>query len=220
MKNKFLFLFAFILITTFSFGQNANEKFSLRIGYSTTNITFNEAYNPSINFLGIPINLTGKNFSGDGPELGISKSIKEKLFLDIAFSSFYSPEFNQLTVNNYALDYTLKGFQIPLTINYLTRNSSKKFRVNLGGGLQYLNGHLQQFEKITDNGGQITQSTVTDVHISELQLSLRPGIQYRIAPNLVASFIVNTSISVTGNFGRYSDHPCLSLKYTFVKKKE
>ena len=213
MKKISLTFIVSILIIIVSFGQETNEVISLRIGYSSTNVVFKEAFEPSFQFFGNTFN-TGKTFVGDGPEFGIIKSINKNLFIDLSFSSFAGQD-TKTKVNNNENYYTLKGFQIPFTANYLLRDSSKKFRINIGAGFQYLNGHLQQFEKISNSGGQTTNQ-LTDISISELQLSLRPGVQFRIIPNLFASFIVKVSISTNG---RYSDNPCFSLKYTFTKER-
>lgn len=202
-----------ILTSIVSFGQKPNDVISVRIGYSSTNIVFKEALEPSFQFFGNTFN-SGKTFVGDGPEFGISKSINNNLFIDLSFSSFAGQE-TKTKINNNENYYSLKGFQIPFTANYLLRDSSKKIRINIGAGFQYLNGQLKQFEKIGNSGGQTTNQ-LTDISISEFQLSIRPGLQFRIIPNLFASFIVKLSISTNG---RYSDNPCLSLKYTFIKTR-
>lgn len=211
MTKTFFLLFISIHTIGVSFGQKSKELFSIRIGYSSTNIVFKEAIEPSFQFFGNTFN-SGKTFVGDGPEFGISKSINDKLFIDLSLSTFSGQE-TKTKVNNNENYYTLKGLQIPLTANYLLRDSSKRFRINIGAGFQYLNGQLQQFEKITSTGGQVTNQ-LTDIKISEFQFALRPGVQFRIIPKLFASFIVKVSISTNG---RYSDNPCLSLKYTFNK---
>jgi hypothetical protein len=213
MTKTYLLLFILIHTISISFGQKTKELVSIRIGYSSTNIVFKEAIEPSFQFFGNTFN-SGKTFVGEGPEFGISKSINEKLFIDFSLSTFSGQE-TKTKVNSNESYYTLKGFQIPLTTNYLLRDSSKRFRINIGAGFQYLHGHLQQFEKITSNSGQTTNQ-LKDIEISEFQLAIRPGVQFRIIPNLFASFIVKVSISTNG---RYSDNPCLSLKYTFYKRK-
>lgn len=202
-----------ILFTLVSFGQKTNDVISLRIGYSTTNIVFKEALEPSLQFFGNTFN-SGKTFVGEGPEFGISKSINKNLFIDFSFSSFAGDD-TKIKIFDNENYYTLKGFQIPLTVNYLLKDSSKIFRINLGAGFQFLSGHLQQFEKISSSSGQTT-SQMKDINISELQLSLRPGIQLRISPSLFASFTVKVSISTNG---RYSDNPCFTIKYTFLKER-
>ncbi|MBY0477127.1 MAG: outer membrane beta-barrel protein [Chitinophagaceae bacterium] len=213
MKKNCFFLFVLLCSSGFSFGQKTKELLSVRIGYSSTNILFKEAVEPSFQFFGVTFK-SGKTFVGEGAEFGISKSIHSKLFMDVSISSFKGQDF-KTRVNNAENYYTLIGFQIPVTANYLFRDSSKRFRVNLGAGFQYLRAHLQQFEKITANGMQ-TVTQLTDINISEFQFALRPGIQLRILPNLFATFIVKVSLSSNG---RYSDNPCLSLKYTFNNKK-
>ena len=213
VMKRLIIVFTFLIFTTIlSFGQKPNDIISLRIGYSSTNIVFKEAFEPSFQFFGNTFN-SGKTFVGDGPEVGVSKSVNDKLFIDLSISSFSGKD-TKTKVNNNENYYTLKGFQIPLTANYLLRDSAKKFRINIGAGLQFLNGHLQQFETITTASGQITNQ-ITDIDISEIQLALRPGVQLRIIPNLFVSFIVKISIST---HGRYSDNPCFSVKYTFNKK--
>lgn len=211
MEKTFLFIFLCIITAT-SFGQKSNNIISLRLGYSSTNIVFKEAFEPSLQYFGVVFN-TGKTFVGDGPEFGISKDINNKIYFDLSFSTFSGKD-TKTKVNNNENYYTLKGFQVPLTANYLFRDDTKKLRINLGAGFQYIKGHLQQFETITNGNVQITNQ-ITDINISELQLALRPGIQFRIIQNLFVSFIVQASISTNG---RYSDSPCLFMKYAFRNK--
>ncbi len=132
MKKISLTFIVSILIIIVSFGQETNEVISLRIGYSSTNVVFKEAFEPSFQFFGNTFN-TGKTFVGDGPEFGIIKSINKNLFIDLSFSSFAGQD-TKTKVNNNENYYTLKGFQIPFTANYLLRDSSKKFRINIGAG--------------------------------------------------------------------------------------
>ncbi len=77
----------FIFLPVSVFGQEAKDIFSLTIGNGSTNITFKEAFEPSINFFGRIFN-TGKNFVGDGPECGISNEISQRIFMDFSFSLF------------------------------------------------------------------------------------------------------------------------------------
>lgn len=195
------------------FGQKVNDRISLQIGYSTTNIVFNEAFEPSVSIFGLVFN-TGKTFVGSGPEFGISKDISTRIFMDISFSSFSGRD-TKLKVNNNENYYTLNGIQIPVTVNYLLRDNTKRFRINLGTGVKYLKAHLQQYEVISDNNGQVTNK-ISDIRISEIQFALLPGIQFRIIPLLNISFVVRVGISTNG---RYADNPCLSIKYTFKKKE-
>lgn len=213
MKRIFL-----LLLTTWglnSFGQGTDELFSLRLGYSSTNIAFKEAFEPAYPVFS-KFFRAGKTFVGEGIDFGVSKSINNKMYIELGYSPF-SGEDMQLKVGSATgsveYTYTLKGFQLPLTFNYLLRDSSKKLRFNLGTGLQYLSGHLQQFVKADDNGVQQT-SQIEDIRISEMSLILRPGIQYQIFQNLVASFIVKVSLAPNG---RYADGPAFSLKYTFTR---
>lgn len=194
------------------FGQKTNELITLRVGYSSTNIAFKEAFNPSINVFGRPFD-TGSIFVGEGPEFGISKEISNRTFIDLAFSTF-SGQASRLKINNFETYYTIKGFQVPLTVNYLLRDSTKRFRINMGMGVQYVKSHLQQYGILT-NPGNVLTNQIADIKITELQLVLQPGIQLRIIPNLYTSFIVKVCVSTSG---RYSDHPCLSLKYAFINK--
>jgi hypothetical protein len=205
----FLFL-AFPFVT---FGQRTNDILTLRVGIGSANIGFKEALEPSTNLFGREFN-TGNTFIGDGPEFGISKNISHKMFIDVSFFQF-SGRNTKLKVNNNENYYTLKGYQLPVTINYLLRDNSKRLRFNLGGGFQYLKGHLQQYETSINNNGQVTNQ-INDIRISEFQLVLRPGVQFRIISNLYASFIVRAGISTNG---RYGDSPIFSLKYTFKTKK-
>jgi hypothetical protein len=203
----------FLLFPLFTFGQKANDVISLRVGYSSTNIVFKEAFEPSVSIFGQVFN-TGKTFVGDGPEFGISKALNNKLYIDISFSSFSGRD-TKLIVNNNKNYYTLKGFQVPLTVNYLLRNNTKRFRINIGVGIDYLKAHMQQYESVKTTNGQI-KNKLNDIDISELQFALRPGVEFRIIPNLFVSWIVRVSISTNG---RYVDNPILSLRYTFKTKK-
>jgi len=169
MKRNLLLLIIFLQFINKSFGQKNNDVVSFRLGYSSTNIVFKEAYEPSLNLFGRNFN-TGKTFVGDGPEFGISKDLSENMSLDIAFSTFKGSDL-KAKVDIYENYYTLKGYQIPITINYLLRNSSRKFRLNLGAGIQYLNGDLKQFEKIS-NGADKTTNQINEINISEVQLAV------------------------------------------------
>ena len=210
MKLTIYFL---VFFPIYLFGQKSNQPISLRLGYSSTNIIFNEAFEPSVNIFGRVFN-TGKTFVGDGPEFGISKDLNNRVFMDLSLSTFSGRD-TKTKVNNSENYYKLKGFQTAATVNYLVRDSTKRLRINLGAGIQYLKAHLQQYETTTSNNGQVTNQ-ISDINISELQLALRPGIQFRIIPNLFVCFIVKVSISPKG---RYSDNPCLSVKYSFRSKK-
>lgn len=207
------FTYFFLLFPLFTFGQKANDIISLRVGYSSTNIVFKEAFEPSVNIFGLTFN-TGKTFVGDGPEFGISKDISEKMFIDVSFSSFSGRD-RKLKLNDNEDYYTLKGFQVPLTVNYLLRNHTKRLRINIGAGVDYLKAHLQQYESVSGNSGQVTNK-INDIHISEFQFALRPGVEFRIIPNLFVSWIVRVSISTNG---RYVDNPILSVRYTLKSKK-
>lgn len=204
----------FILLFPLSiFGQKSNNISSLRIEYSSTNIGFKEAFEPSVNIFGLVFN-TGKTFVGEGPEFGVSKALNNRIYIDISFSSFSGRD-TKLVVNNNKSNYILKGFQVPLTVNYLLRNNTKRFRINIGAGVDYLEAHLQQYESVNTTIGQVTNQ-VNDIHISEFQFAFRPGVEFRIIPDLFVSWIVRVSISTNG---RYVDNPILSLRYTFKTKK-
>ena len=203
----------FLLFPLSIFGQKENDIISLRIGYSSTNIVFKEAFQPSVNIFGRVFN-TGNTYIGDGPEFGLSKALNDNIYIDISFSSF-SGSHTRLIVNNYRSYNTLKGFQIPLTVNYLLRNNAKRLRVNIGAGFDYLEAHLQQYESANTTNGLVTNQ-VNDIHISEGQFALRPGVEFRIIPNLFVSWIVRLSISTNG---RYVDNPILSFRYAFKTKK-
>ena len=208
-----LLTYIFLLFPFSIFGQKTNDIISLRIGYSSTNIVFKEAFEPSANIFGHVFN-TGKTFVGGGPEFGISKALNNKIYIDISFSSFSGSD-TKLIVNNSKNYYTLKGIQIPLTVNYLLRNNTKRFRINIGAGVDYLKAHLQQYESVNIINGQFTNQ-INDIDISEFQFALRPGVEFRIIPNLFVSWIVRVSISTNG---RYVDNPILSLRYNFKTKR-
>lgn len=207
------FIFLIFLSPFIVHGQRNKEIATLRVGYGSTNIGFKEAFEPSVNIFGIVFN-TGKTFVGDGPEFGLSKEMNRKLFLDLSFSSFYGKD-TKVKVNRHEHYYTLEGFQVPMTVNYLLRAETKRLRVNAGAGIAYLKGHLQQYETITMSNRQVTNQ-VSDIRISELQLAMRPGVQLRILSDLFVSFIVRVGLSTNG---RYADNPYFSLKYTFQNKR-
>jgi hypothetical protein len=207
-------IYLLLLFPLSAFAQKTNDIINVRAGYNSTNILFKEAMEleePLKFFKGILH--TGKIFDADGPEFGISKNISNKLFAEVSFSPFSGKE--RTMINNNENYYTLKGFFLPVTLNYLTGAETKRLRVNLGGGVQYLEGHLKQYEITNTGGGQATNK-LTDIKISEFQFALRPGLQYRIIPDLYASFLANLAVSANG---RLSDHPSLSLKYTISKKQ-
>jgi hypothetical protein len=205
-------LFCFNLLALTLPAQNNGGALYLRLGYSATNIVIREAIVPDINFFGYVFD-PGKTFTGNGPELGVCKIINDRWLVDFSLSTFSGGELKAKSGNDQNF-YKLGGFQFPITINYLTRSNARRLRVNLGAGLQYMQAHLQQFETITNTNGTQTTNQTTDISISEAQLVLRPGIQYRIVPNLFLSFILNASLSPAG---RYADHPCFSLRYNFRK---
>lgn len=181
-----------------------------KIGFSTTNIVFKEAKEPTAQIFGINFK-TGKTFTGYGIELGAGMYIINNLFADFSISIFNGKD-TKLKVNNNEHYYILKGYQIPISVNYLLRDSSKKLRINAGVGFQYLNGKLDQFEKNNSNGPTVNQ--ITNIKFSELQILLRPGIQFRIMKYLFLAFTVKLAISANG---RYLDNPCLSLNYILKK---
>lgn len=206
-------IYLFLLFPLAIYGQRTKDIVALRVGYGSTNIVFKEAYEHSINFFG-RILKSGKAYTGQGWEFGISKDLTENLFMEASFSSF-SDRRTTVIVNNYESYYTIKGSKVPLTLNYLLRNSTKRFRINIGAGAQYLKAYLQQYGTINNDSGSITNQ-LTDIKISEFQVALRPGVQFRIIPTLYASFIVTIGILTNR---RYTDNPCVSLKYSFKTKK-
>jgi hypothetical protein len=209
---KILTLF-FLLFPTSIFGQKTNDIISVRVGYGSTNMVFKEAFEPSVNIFGRDFN-TGKTFVGSGPEFGLSKYINAEMFIDVSFSAFSGRD-TKLEVNNNENYYTLKGFQLPLTANCLLRDNTKRLRINIGVGVNYISARLQQYESISTSTGQVTDK-INDIHISEFQFALRPGVEFRIIPNLFVSWIVRVGISTNG---RYVDNPFLSLRYTFKSEK-
>ena len=203
----------FILLFPLATLGQGNEIISLRAGFSGTIIVFKEAVDPSFLNFGLTFD-DSKSFIGSGPEFGLSKSINNNLFIDLAFSTF-SGEHTKFEYSGNEFWYSLKGYQIPLTVNYLIRHHTKKLRFNLGGGIQYLSANLKQYETVDDGAGDITNQR-TDIKITEFQFAARPGIQYRIIPNLFAGFVVKLSVSTNG---RFSDSPCIFLKYSFNSKQ-
>ena len=202
-----------LLLPVTLFGQQKQEIISVRAGYSGTIIVFKEAVDPSFLNFGLTFN-NSKSFVSSGPEFGVSKSINNKLYIDFAFSTF-SGEHTKFEYSGNEFWYTLKGYQLPLSINYLLRDHTRKLRINLGGGIQYLNANLKQYETVDDGAGDIT-NTRTDIKIKELQICARPGLQYRITPDMFASFIINLSVSTNG---RFANHPAIFVAYRIARKR-
>jgi len=194
--------------------QTGADIVAARIGTSSTNIVFKEAHKPSINFFGLIFN-SGNSFSADGLQFGLSRSLNEKLYIDVSYASFSGTE-TTIKVNALSNWYRLRGFEIPLTLNYLFRKPTKRFRVNLGGGFQYQEAHLETYESI-DNGSSQSSTIIDDIKTAEFGFVIRPGVQYRVYKTLYLSFIVNASIATNG---RYSDSPCFALTYRFMSHKK
>ena len=188
--------------------QEKKEVLGLKIGYGFTSIIFDEAADPSFVYFGLTF--PGNTFGSHGAEFGVSKSLSERVYIDMSFSSFSGKDLRAEYDENEHW-YNMKGFQVPVTVNYLIRNPTKRLRFNIGGGFQYLKAHLEQYEIVYEGTDQ-TRIEKGDFKISEFQLSARPGIQFRIIPNLFAALIYRLSISTNG---RYSDNPSLSLRYSF-----
>jgi len=207
--KPFLFI---LLLPLCLLAQDRNEMLSLRIGYGFTSIVFKEAADPSFLYFGLTF--PSNNFRAHGPEFGVSKAVNNRVFIELSFSSF-SGDDQRTKVDENEHRYTLKGFQVPLTVNYLIRNPTKRLRLNIGGGFQYLKAQMEQYELVYEGTDQILIQK-GNFKISEFQFSARPGIQYQIIPNLFAALIFKVSISTNG---RYSDHPSLSLRYSFQRNK-
>jgi hypothetical protein len=199
----------FILLFPLATLGQVKEIVSVRAGYSGAIIVFKEAVDPSFLNFGLTFE-DSRSFIGSGPEFGISKSISNNLFIDLAFSTF-SGKHTKAEYSGNEFWYSLKGYQIPLTIHYLLRNHTKKLRFNIGGGVQYLSANLEQYETVDDGAGDITNQR-TDIWIGEFQFVARPGIQYHVIPNLFAGFVIKLSVSTNG---RFADSPCIFLKYSF-----
>lgn len=211
MKN--ILTFAIILISLVSKAQNHKEIIALKLGYATTNVIIKEAGTPIINLFGSSFS-TGNTFVGEGLEVGISKSINPNLFIEFGFSNFKGGDL-RYKINSYERSYNLKGFQIPLSVNYLFRKKEKKLRFNLGAGFQYFKSTLNEFESYTNIENVYIENQSDDIDISEVHFLIRPGLQYRIVRNLTAAFTVKISLSTKG---RYTDGSAISVKYAFSKK--
>lgn len=209
MKNCLLLLIKVFLTCQSLCSQNSSHARIVRVGYSTTAMTFKESNEFSVNFMGGAIN-SGPTFTGSGPEIAMGMNLSSKLYAEMGFSSFSGSDLRG-RINNYERSSTLKGFHLPLTLNYLVRDSAKRLRVNLGGGVQYTKALMRQYEKIITNGVE-TVSQLQEVSVSEIFVVFRPGLQFRIIPRLFASFHVPVCVSFTG---RYSDRPALSVSFTF-----
>jgi hypothetical protein len=201
--------FLLLLVPISAAAQKTDDLFSIRLGASSANIIFNEAVESSIGLFGFLFS-TGNTFAASGGELGISKNLNERMFLESSFALFSGSD-TKTKVNNTEDYYTMRGYQVPLMFNYLFRDSTKRLRIVAGGGVQFLKAHLKQYQKTLTATGPITNQ-LTDINIKELQFVLAPGVQFMIISRLYVSFIVNVGISTNG---RYSDRPCFSLKYSF-----
>lgn len=210
-------LLIFLLLSVAANSQNERKPFYLRVGMSSSHYVIREAYKPpAISVLGAFDIGNGKTFTGEGPEFGMGKHLSERSFIDIGFATFrYAGQTWEVGNMNGTLSYSyrIKGWMLPVTFNYLLRDSTRKFRINTGLGLQFNRVDFQQFE--TMSASSTTTTTIRDVDLAELSFILRPGIQYRVLKQLYVSFLVNVSISTSG---RYGDHPCLSVRYAFKSK--
>jgi hypothetical protein len=204
-----MIIYVVLILPLNVFGQRTGDIISVQVGYTSTNVVFREAFEPSINVFGT-IFKSGKTFGGEGPEFGFRKNLSKLIFVEATFSTFSGRE-TKVKVNSNENYYTLKGVQLPITVNYLFGDSSKRLRIYLGSGAQFLKGHLQQYETIATSSGQTTNQ-ITNINISEIQFVLRPGVQFRILPNFFALFNIKAGIS---SHGRYVDNFGLSLEYTF-----
>jgi len=203
---------ALILISLGSWAQNHQEIISVKLGYGSTNVIIKEANSPDFNLFGYSFS-SGNTFVGEGIEVGVSKSINPNLFIELGFSDFKGGDL-RYKVNSYERSYKLKGYQIPLSVNYLFRKEEKKLRFNLGAGLQYFKSTLSEFESYLNTENVYIENQAKDIDISEVHFLIRPGLQYRIVKHLTAAFVVKVSLSSNG---RYTDNPAISLKYSFLK---
>ncbi len=211
MKSLFIALFFFPIL---AFGQeNRVDFFSLQFGYGSTNMRISEAVaNPSgyLSFFS-----DSKVYTGDGIQFGFAKDLNKRLFLDVSLALFSGAEQTYFSTGNLSSiqrTYALKGTRIPVSINYLFRDPSKRFQINLGAGLQYLHFKFQQFETQTTSGLAATK-TITDLNAGQVQLLLNPGVQLRLFDELRATFNINMAV-----ISRYNDSGSISLKYTFKNK--
>jgi len=203
----------FIFFSLYAKSQNNSEIVSLKIGYSSTNVIIKEANSPDLNLFGY--NFFSRNtFGGEGIDVGLAKSINPDLFIEFGFSNFKGGDL-RYKINSYERKYNLKGFQIPLSVNYLFRKEEKKLRFNLGAGFQYFKSTLNEFESYINTDNVYVENQANDIEVSELHFLIRPGLQYRLVRNLTAAFIVKISLSPKG---RYTDSPTISIKYAFSKK--
>ena len=182
------------------------ELFGVHIGGSGTNIVFKEAISSTVNFLGFSFN-TGKTFAASGFQAGLSKQLTARMFGKTTFTYFSSNHDLQVRVNEDELTYSMNGFQVPAIVSWYFRDTSKRLNMMAGAGVQLIHAHLQQYHE-TDQ----SISRNSDITITELQLCMEPGVQFRIVRRLYALFTVTIGVSANG---RYSDHPCFSLKYMF-----
>jgi len=207
------FLYLILLLPCSASAQHSSDIFGIQIGYGSVNITAKDAYRQQINLFGFK-RKTGNTFIGDGINIGLTKEIDSNLFIAINYAGFSGKdtdlEFGSY-LGNYILSNSMSGYQIPISINYLLRKNSRKLRINLGAGFQYIQANIKQIETVTEKN--LTQTNVVkDLDISQLQFMLRPGLQYRIIPNLFATYAVNIAIPFNGN---YNDGPNFSIKYIF-----
>ncbi|WP_293311202.1 outer membrane beta-barrel protein [Pedobacter sp. UBA5917] len=210
---KKIITLVFIFFTLASHAQSNKEIISVKFGYGSTNVVIKEANSPALNLFGYSFS-TGNTFVGEGIELGLSKSINSSLFLELGFSNFKGTDL-MYKINSYERNYKLKGFQVPISVNYLFRNEEKRLRFNLGAGFQYFKSRLNQSERYINTNNVQVENQLEAIDLSEIHFLFRPGLQYRIVKNLTAAFVVKVSLSPDG---RYTDNPAISVKYTFINK--
>ena len=109
------------------------------------------------------------------------------------------------------LHYTLKGFVLPVTINFLIRDETRKLNFHLGGGFQYLSAQFYQYQDLTNNNVTTTDQ-LRDISISEGSIAGIGGAQYRIVKNLIIDWTARVAVATSG---RISSAQILSVKYSF-----
>ncbi|MGM9476534.1 outer membrane beta-barrel protein [Pedobacter sp. GSP4] len=210
---KKIITLVFIFFSLASHAQNNTEIIAVKVGYSSTNVIIKEANSPDLNLFVFSF-FSGNTFVGEGLEVGISKSINPNVFIELGYSNFKGGDL-RYKINSYERSYTLNGFQVPISINYLFRKEEKKLRFNLGAGLQYFESTLNEFESYNNTSNVPEENQFPTINISEVHFLIRPGVQYRLLRNLTAAFVVKVSLSPKG---RYTDNPAISVKYALTRK--
>lgn len=148
---------------------------------------------------------SSQTFSGSGPLLGVGVQIGNRIFVDLNYQRAKGTSSENTLNNQYT--YEIDGFQMPLNVNYLLRQRSRRFNVSVGAGLNVLKAHIQQWDKYGQH--------VIDKNILDPSMGWIVSARWRLIRNLEIG--ANLNFSVIGTYG-ISDS--FMLRYTFKSSQE